>query len=125
VPAALTCAQPKLAPATGIWVFFAGDPGEPEAAAAAFGREPGIAVVRPAAGFFVVRSRTPRTPVALIRLGRRLRLAWQAAVPANARVAELLDADEELLASPRCTPYGVLGDPDITPHWPPPRGPHQ
>jgi hypothetical protein len=45
-------------------------------------------------------------------------------VPANTRVEELLIADREALRAPHaCRAYGVLGDPDISPHWPPVKGP--
>jgi hypothetical protein len=39
-------------------------------------------------------------------------------------VNELLQADRELLAG-RCIPYGDLGDPAISPHWPPVKTTHQ
>jgi hypothetical protein len=45
-------------------------------------------------------------------------------VPLNGRVDELLIADRELLAG-ACVPYGDLGDPDISPHWPPVKTTHQ
>jgi hypothetical protein len=60
----------------------------------------------------------------LIRLGRAYRLAWRGAVPSNRRVNELLIADNELLKG-RCIPYGDLGDPGISPHWPPVKTTHQ
>jgi hypothetical protein len=47
-------------------------------------------------------------------------------VPLNRRVDELLQADRQLLLRPPvCTPYGELGDPDISPHWPPVTTNHQ
>jgi hypothetical protein len=50
----------------------------------------------------------------------RLRLRWRAAVPQNPRVNELLIADRDALRAPdACPAYGTLGDPDISPHWPP------
>jgi len=61
---------------------------------------------------------------ALIRLGRSYRLAWRRAVPSNRRVNELLIADKQLLKG-QCVPYGDLGDPDISPHWPPVKTTHQ
>ncbi len=62
-------------------------------------------------------------PRALVELGVRLRLAWRSAVPANTRVNELLIADREALRAPgACPAYGVLGDPDTSPHWPPVKG---
>jgi hypothetical protein len=45
-------------------------------------------------------------------------------VPSNRRVNELLIADRRLVQG-RCVPYGDLGDPDISPHWPPVRTTHQ
>ena len=79
-----------------------------------------------AGGYFVVRSRGRLRPRALIALGRSLRLTWRAAVPLNQRVNELLQADRQLLrAPPVCTPYGDLGDPAISPHWPPVTTTHQ
>jgi hypothetical protein len=73
--------------------------------------------------YFVIR-KGPAAPRALIRTGLRLRLAWQAAVPANKRVEELIVSDRQLLAG-TCVPYGELGDPDISPHWPPVKTTHQ
>ncbi|HUZ80759.1 MAG TPA: hypothetical protein VMU73_00800, partial [Gaiellaceae bacterium] len=61
---------------------------------------------------------------ALIREGLALRERWQRAVPSNARVQELLIGDRQLLAG-TCVPYGELGDPDISPHWPPAQTTHQ
>jgi hypothetical protein len=67
-----------------------------------------------------VRSTRPSTPRRLVELGRRLRRLWGDAVPGNTRVNELIAADRQALAHPRaCVPYGDLGDPDISPHWPP------
>jgi hypothetical protein len=55
-----------------------------------------------------------------------LRRVWKRAVPSNHRVDELLLADRQLLQSPPgCIPYGELGDPDISPHWPPVTTRHQ
>jgi Dolichyl-phosphate-mannose-protein mannosyltransferase len=112
-------------PTHGLWLFFAAKPGEDNAAAAAFRRFAAtVTVERPTPRYFVVRSRQTLRPRALIELGQRLRRAWQVAVPANTRVEELLIADREALRAPRaCPPYGVLGDPDTSPHWPPVRGP--
>ena len=65
-------------------------------------------------------------PRALIQLGESLRRVWKRAVPSNHRVDELLLADRELLrGSPGCPAYGELGDPDISPHWPPATTRHQ
>jgi hypothetical protein len=105
-------------PRYGVWVFYAASPDESAAAARALG-------VRPVAGhYFVVRSATPLGPRALIRRGLALRLAWKRAVPLNHRVDELLQSDRRLLGG-TCVPYGELGDPDISPHWPPVKTRHQ
>ncbi len=105
-------------PRLGVWLFYAASDGEAAAARAALG-------VPPVAGrYFVVRSPGPLPPRALIREGLRLRLRWKHAVPLNQRVDELIQADHELLAG-RCVPYGILGDPDIDPVWPPIRSSHQ
>jgi hypothetical protein len=45
-------------------------------------------------------------------------------VPLNHRVDELLQSDRRLLGG-TCVPYGELGDPDISPHWPPVKTRHQ
>ncbi|HEY6963358.1 MAG TPA: glycosyltransferase family 39 protein [Gaiellaceae bacterium] len=90
----------------GLWVFYAPGAGLP-----IDGR------------FLVVRSK-PLPPRALIRLGLRLRERWKARVPLNQRVDELIVADRQLLAG-KCVPYGDLGDPDISPHWPPVKTTHQ
>jgi hypothetical protein len=102
----------------GLWVFYAASTQEASAAAQAFGHEPVDG------HYFAIRSRRPLTPRALIREGVRLRSLWKNAVPANRRVDELLVADRQLLSG-RCVPYGDLGDPDISPHWPPVRTTHQ
>jgi hypothetical protein len=79
-----------------------------------------------AGAYFVVRPRRLLPPRSLIVLGERLRLAWRRAVPLNRRVNELLQADRQLLHRPPvCTPYGELGDPAISPHWPPVKTRHQ
>jgi hypothetical protein len=76
--------------------------------------------------YFVVGSRRALPPRELVRLGRNLRLAWRRAVPLNRRVDELLQADRQLLRMPPvCKPYGDLGDPGISPHWPPVKTTHQ
>ena len=74
--------------------------------------------------YFVVRSARPETPRALIQEGLALRGRWKRAVPFNQRVDELLVSDRQLLAG-TCVPYGELGDPDISPHWPPVATSHQ
>jgi hypothetical protein len=101
-----------------VWVFYAASPEEAAAARRALGSAP------LAGRYFVVRSRTTLRPRALVRRGLELRLAWKRAVPLNHRVDELIRADRELLAG-SCTPYGELGDPDISPHWPPVKTRHQ
>jgi hypothetical protein len=90
----------------GLWVFYAPGAGLPIAGS-----------------YAVVRSR-PLRPRALIALGTRLRERWKRRVPENHRVDELLIADRQLLAG-RCAAYGDLGDPDISPHWPPVKTTHQ
>jgi hypothetical protein len=105
-------------PRFGLWVFYAALPEGAAAAERAFG-------VAPVDGhYFVLRSPSPMRPRALIAHGRALRLVWRRAVPVNRRVDELLQADRELLAG-RCIPYGELGDPDISPVWPPLASTHQ
>ena len=111
--------------AYGIWLFVAAQQDEWQAGArtfTSFSRQ--VTVARPTPRYFVVRSRSALPPRALVELGLRLRGAWQRAVPANTRVEELLIADREALRAPRsCPAYGVLDDPDISPHWPPVKGP--
>ena len=105
-------------PRFGLWLFYAASPDETAAAKEALG-------VEPIGGhYFAVRSPTPLSPRALVREGVRLRLAWKQAVPLNRRVDELLLADRSALAG-RCVPYGDLGDPGISPHWPPVKTTHQ
>jgi hypothetical protein len=102
----------------GVWVFYAASRAEATAGARALG-------VEPVAGhYFVVRSRRPLRPRALIQEGLALRERWKRAVPFNQRVDELLTSDRQLLAG-TCVPYGELGDPDISPHWPPVVTKHQ
>lgn len=105
-------------PRYGVWVFFSVSPADVGAAQHALG-------VRPVAGhYFVVSSRTPLAPRALVEHGLALRQAWKRAVPADARVDELISSDTQLLAG-TCVPYGDLGDPGISPHWPPVATQHQ
>ena len=102
----------------GVWVFYAASREEASAAERALG-------VEPVAGhYFVVRSSRALAPRALIREGLALRERWKRAVPFNRRVDELLTSDRQLLAG-TCVPYGELGDPDISPHWPPALTSHQ
>jgi hypothetical protein len=105
-------------PRYGAWLFYAASSGE----AAAAGRA--LHAIPLAGHYFVIRSPRPLPPRALVRLGRSLRLAWRRAVPLNRRVNELLQADRRLLRG-TCVPYGELGDPDISPHWPPVLTRHQ
>ena len=102
----------------GLWLFYAASPQEAAAAEGALG-------TKPVGGhYFAVRSHAPLAPPALVREGVRLRLAWKRAVPFNRRVDELLIADRSALAG-TCVPYGDLGDPGISPHWPPVKTTHQ
>ena len=110
-------------PRYGIWLFYAAFPDEDRAAARVFARTKAV-VERPGPGYFLLRSPRKLRPQALIDLGRSYRLAWRRAVPSNRRVNELLIADRELLRG-HCVPYGDLGDPGISPHWPPAKTTHQ
>jgi hypothetical protein len=111
---------------TGLWLFYAAAPDEVQAARRALTAVAGSESREVAGGYFAVRSARPLPPRALIRLGRSLRLAWREAVPLNRRVNELLQSDRQLLRRPPvCLPYGELGDPGISPHWPPARTAHQ
>jgi hypothetical protein len=106
------------APRYGVWVFYAASADETAAAERALHAPP------IAGHYFVVRSQTKLAPRALVRRGLALRLAWKRAVPLNHRVDELLQSDRQLLSG-TCVPYGELGDPDISPHWPPVKTRHQ
>jgi hypothetical protein len=113
-------------PKRGLWVFYAAAATEESSARRAFAQVRGASSEEVAGGYFVVRSRGLLRPRALIALGRSLRLTWKAAVPLNHRVDELLQADRQLLrVPPVCVPYGDLGDPGISPHWPPVTTTHQ
>ncbi len=102
----------------GVWLFYAASAADASAGARALG-------VEPVAGhYLVVRSPRPASPRTLIREGLALRQQWKRAVPLNRRVDELLASDRQLLAG-TCVPYGELGDPDISPHWPPVATGHQ
>jgi hypothetical protein len=105
-------------PRYGIWVFYAASADEAVAASAR------LHVPAVDGHYFVIRSARALPPRGLIRLGQSLRRAWRQAVPSNRRVDELLSSDRQLLAG-TCVPYGELGDPDISPHWPPARTTHQ
>ncbi|HET7450122.1 MAG TPA: glycosyltransferase family 39 protein [Gaiellaceae bacterium] len=105
-------------PRYGLWLFYAASPEEAAAAQKALETSP------IGGHYFAVRSPEPLAPRALVREGERLRLAWKQAVPLNIRVDELLIADRSALAG-TCVPYGDLGDPGISPHWPPVKTTHQ
>jgi hypothetical protein len=106
--------------AHGLWVFYAAYPDERAAGAAAFAGLKDVSVTSPAPGYLLVRSRQALLPRPLVELGEVLRRRWRTAVPQNARVNELLQADRQALRDPAaCPAYGDLGDPDISPHWPP------
>ena len=99
-------------PRYGLWLFYAASPDETAAAERALGTQP------IGGHYFAVRSRTPLAPRALVRERDAAALAWKQAVPFNRRVDELLIADRSALDG-TCVPYGDLGDPGISPHWPP------
>jgi hypothetical protein len=113
-------------PRFGVWLFYAAASGEAGTAAEALAAVPHAQVERVGRHYFVVRTDSRLAPRKLIRIGLSLRRAWKRAVPSNQRVDELLLADRELLGGPKaCVPYGELGDPDISPHWPPTTTTHQ
>ena len=105
-------------PRFGLWLFYAASPDETAAAERALGTQPIDD------HYFAVQSRKPLTPRALVRESVRLRVVWKKAVPFNRRVDELLLADRSALAG-TCVAYGDLGDPGISPHWPPVKTTHQ
>ena len=114
------------APRFGIWLFYAAAPGEAQTAAQALAGVAGTSVERVAGHYFVVRTEARLPPRGLLQVGQSLRRAWKRAVPSNHRVDELLIAGHELLAGAQgCVAYGELGDPDISPHWPPVTTRHQ
>jgi hypothetical protein len=114
------------APRRGLWLFYAAASTEQASARRAFAQLDGATAAEVAGGYFVVRSRRALQPHALISLGQSLRRTWRSAVPQNLRVNELLQADRQLLTTPAvCKPYGDLGDPGISPHWPPVATTHQ
>ncbi len=114
------------APRHGLWLLYAAAPAEARAARRAFAGVRDAETQEVKGHYFVVHSRRALAPRELVRLGRSLRLAWRGAVPLNRRVNELLQADRQLLqAPPACKPYGDLGDPGISPHWPPVKTTHQ
>ena len=121
---ALSFVQGAQTPRYGVWVFYAASPNEVVAAGDRFFAEHDASFTEVAGHYFVVRSRIRLAPRALIALGERMRGRWREAVPLNGRVNELLIADRELLRG-HCIPYGDLGDPDISPHWPPVKTTHQ
>jgi Dolichyl-phosphate-mannose-protein mannosyltransferase len=101
----------------GLWVFYGASPDEVASAAALFHEKP------IGSHYFAVLS-PPLTPRQLVAEGLRWRTLWSRVVPVNRRVNELIRSDRQLLAG-KCVPYGVLGDPDIDPHWPPVKTTHQ
>jgi hypothetical protein len=113
-------------PRRAIWLFYAAGGPEVTQGEHAFDGASQVTVEQVERHYFVVRSNAALPPRSLISLGQSLRRRWQQAVPANQRVEELLIADRQLLGRPpHCVPYGVLGDPDIDPHWPPVKTSHQ
>ena len=111
-------AQPRSR-ATGLWLFYAASPDETAAAERALGTQP---IRRPLLCGAVAqhRSRRARSCARVCDCA----LAWKQAVPFNRRVDELLLADRSALAG-TCVAYGDLGDPGISPHWPPVKTTHQ
>jgi hypothetical protein len=107
-------------PVHGLWLFYAAFPDQVPPAQAAFAPVRAVTVTQPTPATFLLRSRQALTPEQLLRLGMRLRVRWRAVEPTNPRVNELLIADRDALRDPNaCPAYGDLGDPDISPHWPP------
>jgi hypothetical protein len=97
-------------PRRGLWVFYAADDADLAAGERALPsprRVPG--------GYLLVESQ-PLRPRALLEEGARLRRAWSAAVPRDAKADYHVRADETALRAPgTCRPLGEFGDPDITP----------
>ncbi len=123
---ALAFVRGPQTPRSGVWLFYAAAPDQLQAARRALARVPGAHLRQVGSGYFIVRSGRPQPPRTLIRLGQSIRLAWRTAVPVNRRVNELLQADRQLLRTPPvCRSYGELGDPAISPHWPPAKTSHQ
>ncbi|MBA3841977.1 MAG: glycosyltransferase family 39 protein [Actinobacteria bacterium] len=123
---ALAFIQGSPSPRTGEWLFYAAAPEEVASGREALARVSGARSEQVGSGYFLARSARPLPPRSLVALGQSLRLAWRSAVPLNRRVNELLQADRQLLRRPPvCTPYGELGDPAISPHWPPVKTTHQ
>jgi hypothetical protein len=110
----------------GVWLFYAASPAEAGTAAHTLASVAGTRVERVGRHYFVAVTTAPFAPRHLVRLGLSLRVAWKHAVPSNHRVDELISSDRQLLAGRgACVPYGELGDPDISPHWPPATTRHQ
>jgi hypothetical protein len=110
----------------GVWLFYAASPTEAGTAARSLASVAGTRVERVGRRYFVVVTTAAFPPRHLIRLGLSLRGAWKHAVPSNHRVDELILSDRQLLGGrAACVPYGELGDPDISPHWPPATTRHQ
>jgi hypothetical protein len=122
---ALAFVQSRV-PHRGLWLFYAAAPDERAAARKAFAHVRTVSTEIVDRSYFIVRSERALPPRTLVALGQSVRLTWRAAVPANRRVNELLQADRQLLRQPpRCKPYGELDDPAISPHWPPVKTTHQ
>ncbi|HZO96085.1 MAG TPA: glycosyltransferase family 39 protein [Gaiellaceae bacterium] len=106
-------------PRRGVWVFYAAYADQLAAAERALAGVPGVGVRTVAGHFLLAASATPASPRALVGRGLALRRAWLRAVPSNRRAALLVAADRTALDAPsRCRPVGILGDPDLDPHYP-------
>jgi hypothetical protein len=104
-------------PRHGLFLFYANDPEQQAAAAAAFAKL-GVRVQVPAPRYFLIRT-AALPPRALVELGLRIRKAWVAAEPANPRAGDLVTSDSRALQAPgTCTSRGPFGDPDISPNFP-------
>jgi hypothetical protein len=118
VPAVAYLAGPRTS-RHGLFLFYANDPDQQSAAAAAFAALPGIRVQEPATRYFLLRTVRALPPRALVELALRVRRAWVAAEPLNPRAGDLVTSDMQALDSPvTCVPRGPLGDPDISPNFP-------
>jgi hypothetical protein len=93
---------------TAVWLFYAPNRDELAAARTAL---PHATLVAP--NTLAVRATAVRR--ALVQRGLALRRAWLGAVPRDAFVRRIVDADTQALTAPRaCRPSGQLGDPDTT-----------
>ena len=105
-------------PRHGLFLFYANEPAEQSAAAAAFKAIPRIVVQIPAPRYFLIRTRS-LAPRALVQLALRIRRAWVAAEPKNPRAGDLVASDTQALDAPgTCVPRGPFGDPDTSPNYP-------